>query len=240
MGLVRLNRYLVLCGISSRRKADRLIEEGRILVNGKPAKLGQRINPEVDTVTLDGKVLRPQRFVYLKYYKPRFLLTSVGDPRGRPNLSEVLSEVRSKLGVRVFPVGRLDFDAEGLLILTNDGILANRIAHPRYTLLKEYIVWLDEDLRERDLRVLKRGLILEGKLVEVHKLRKLGPRKYLISIHVGMYHVVKRLFGQLGRRVVRLLRSAVGPVKLGNLKPGEWRSIPGRELRELFKVLRYK
>ena len=234
---VRLNKYLSMCGVASRRSADELIVQGRVTVNSRVATLGQKVDPERDEVRVDGRLVKPDRKLYIMYYKPRGVISSLGEERD--NLRELIDEI----GVRLYPAGRLDVDAEGLMILTNDGELANRIAHPRYSLPKEYLVYVDKEVSEKEIADLVAGVDVnvEGKglkKVVPDRVELVAPKRFKLVIHVGYKHVVKKMMESLSLKVVRLIRIAVGPVTLGNLKPGEYRPIPRRKLNELRRMLR--
>ena len=234
---IRLNKYLSMCGVASRRKADELIAQGRVTVNSRLATIGQKVDPERDEVRVDGELVKPDRKLYIVYYKPRGMMSSLGEERD--NLRDLVEEI----GVRLYPAGRLDVDAEGLMILTNDGELANRIAHPRYSLPKEYLVYVDKEVSEKEIADLVAGVDInvEGKglrRVVPDRVELVAPKRLKLVIHVGYKHVVKKVMESLSLRVLRLIRTAVGPITLGSLKPGEYRPIPRRKLNELRRMLR--
>jgi 23S rRNA pseudouridine2605 synthase len=238
--LVRLNKYLSMCGVASRRKADQLILEGRVKVNGLVVKeLGWKIDPEKDTVEVDGKVVKPQRFVYIAFYKPCCYLTALGKSKdGKRTIEELLKDVP----VRVYPAGRLDYNAEGLLILTNDGELANRIMHPRYKLPKTYQVLVKGKVSQKTLEEMKKGAVLEdgfAKPVSVRLIRYEGKNSLLeIVFTEGRKHIVKRFTAHFGHKVLRLKRTAIGPIKLGKLKPGKWRELSEEEVHMLKRAVK--
>ena len=212
----RLHKILARAGIASRRKAEELIREGRVVVNGGIAVIGQSADPGKDEIVVDGRPIRIERKVYYAFYKPKDVVTTMGEEHGLKTVGR-LPQIR-KIEERVFPVGRLDRDAEGLLILTNDGELANALSHPRHEVTKEYRVVLDRPFRNPEM--LKKGVKVEGKLVEISGVR-CRSKEVVLSIHEGRTHIVKRLFEELGYRVTALRRIRIGPIRLGNLRSGE-------------------
>lgn len=239
---VRINKFLSEAGIASRRKAERLILEGRVKVNGEVIKnLGTRVDPEVDIVEVDGRVIKPQRKRYIMLYKPCCYLTQLGTSRdGRKTIQELIKDIPE----RVFPVGRLDYNAEGLLILTNDGELANRILHPRYKLPKVYLALVGGKVSVNTLKRIKKGAELEdgfAKPDNVRIVRYEGDKTLIeITFHEGRKHLVKRYLAFFGHKVKRLKRIAIGPIKLGKLSPGKWRDLNQGELAQLFKAVGLK
>ena len=237
--LVRLNRYLSMCGVASRRKADELILQGRVKVNGIVVKeLGWKIDPRKDVVEVDSKEVKPPRYRYIALYKPCCYLTALGPSKeGKKTLDELLKDIPE----RVYPAGRLDYNAEGLLILTNDGELANRIMHPRYKLPKTYLVWVRGKVSGQVLEAMRKGAELEDGFAKPDSVRlvKAQRDKSLLEIvfHEGRKHIVKRFTAKFGHKVLRLKRTAIGPIKLGKLKPGQWRDLTKEELRALKKAL---
>jgi len=239
--LIRLNRYLSLSGVASRRKADKLILEGRVKVNGITVKeLGWRIDPEKDYVEVDSKPVKPQRFRYIALYKPPLYLTALGTSKdGKRTIQELIKDIPQRL----YPAGRLDYNAEGLLILTNDGELANRIMHPRYKLPKTYQVLVRGKVDSKSLEAMKKGANLEdgfAKPVSARIIRYEGENTLLELVFTeGRKHIVKRFTAHFGHKTLRLKRTAIGPIKLGKLKPGEWRDLSQEELIALKKALKY-
>lgn len=214
----RVHKILARAGVASRRKAEEMIREGRVRINGELAVIGQSADPARDEITLDGRPVRIERKVYYAFYKPRGVVTTMGEEHGQKTVAR-LPQIR-ELKERVFPVGRLDKDAEGLLILTNDGDLANALSHPRHEIRKEYRVSLDRPFRS--LHELQKGVEIDRRRVEVSDIRS-EAGDVVLSIHEGRKHIVKRLFEELGYRVTALKRTRVGPIRLGRLKPGELR-----------------
>ena len=232
---IRLNRFLSMCGIASRRKAEELIKNNRVSVNSiiirDPA---YKVDPEKDTVKIDGKEIKPERNRYIILNKPPLYLTTLGeDKKGRKTIKELIKDVKE----RVYPVGRLDYNTEGLLILTNDGELANRILHPRYKLCKVYIAEVRGIIGKNKLKKIKEGTALEdgfAKPDDVDVLRyKKGNTIIRIVFHEGRKHLVKRYMAKFGNPVLKLKRIAIGPIRLGNLKRGEYRDLTDRELTDL-------
>ncbi len=233
---MRLAKFLARAGVTSRRKAEDLIRAGRVRVNGQVVtELGFKVDPERDRVEVDQRRVRLPSRVYYRFYKPRGYLTSLKDPHGRPTIATFLKA----LPAGVFPVGRLDRDSEGLLLLTNDGDLAQRLLHPRYQLLRVYRVWLSKPPREDLLRRFqKEGLEIEGRRVYPEEIKFWGRRGrewvYQVKLREGRKREVRRIFAAAGSRVKRLVRIQFGPLRLGDLKPGEIRPLKPKELEELF------
>ena len=236
MAAVRLQKLLADAGVASRRAAERLIAAGRVAVNGRTAReLGERADPERDRVTVDGRELpRPEPKRYVLLHKPPGYLTTREDPRGRARVFDLLPD----LGVRLHAVGRLDGDAEGLLLLTNDGALTHRLTHPRHGVPRIYHVLVEGRADARALAALRRGVLLENgpaRAVGAARLRGAGPESAWLALTLseGRHREVKRLCRAVGLRVRRLVRVAFGPLRLGRLGPGRWRELTGGEVDAL-------
>lgn len=230
----RLNKYLARSGISSRRAADALIASGVVLVNGRrPPPEGMLIEPGDDRVEVRGEVVVPSAtHSYIALNKPEGYITTASDPGSRPTINELLTATR-----RVFPVGRLDMDSRGLLLLTDDGELANRLAHPRYHVAKEYLALVDGVPGENDLRRLRDGIQLEdGRTapaeVEVTGAVR-GRTQVRLTIREGRNRQVRRMLEAVGHPVRDLQRTAFGPLRLGRLKEGDWRRLRLPEVEAL-------
>jgi len=235
---VRLQKLIAGAGLASRRKSETLIASGRVMVNGKVVtELGTKVDPGRDHVKVDGKHLsRAQPFVYLMLNKPRHVMSTLDDPGGRTTVKDYLRGV----SVRVFPVGRLDFDSEGLMLLTNNGDLAQALLHPRYHVPKTYLIKVKGVLSDEEIKKLEQGVRLEDGMTSpatVKKIRKVEANSWLeITIREGRKHQVKRMLEAVGHPVIKLLRVRMGPLSLGSLEPGEFRFLTDREansLREL-------
>jgi 23S rRNA pseudouridine2605 synthase len=231
MGAIRLQKWMARCGVGSRRACEQLIRQGRVQVNGEPAQLGMCIDPERDRVTLNGKPLKPPPApLYLMLHKPSGYVTTCKDPHAPHTVMELLKGLRTP----IFPVGRLDADAEGLLLLTNDGELANRLLHPRYKVAKTYRVWVQGVPNGKALRELREGVRLEeGKTApaEVRLLKWQRHQSLLeITLYEGRKRQVKRMCAAVGHPVMRLVRVAFGPLCLpDDLPPGKWRELTASE-----------
>ncbi len=236
---MRLSRFLARAGVTSRRKAEELIRAGRVRVNGRViTDLAFRVDPEGDRVEVDGKEVNLPERVYYLFYKPRGYLTALSDPHGRPTIAEFLKG----LSPGVFPVGRLDRDSEGLLLLTNDGELAQKLLHPRYEIPRVYRVWLFRPPREDLLlRILREGLEIEGRRVFPEEIRLIKRSRrecvYEVRLHEGRKREVRKIFAAAGSRVKRLVRIQFGPLRLSDLRPGEIRPLSPEERRALFALL---
>jgi 23S rRNA pseudouridine2605 synthase len=235
---VRLQKLIAGTGLASRRKAEALISAGRVTVNGKVVtELGTKVEPGRDHVKVDGKHLSAaQPFVYLMLHKPKNVMSTLDDPGGRTTVKDYLRGV----SVRVFPVGRLDFDSEGLMLLTNNGDLAQGLLHPRYHVPKTYLIKVKGVLADDEIRQLERGVKLEDGMTSpaaVKKIKKAEQNSWLeITIREGRKHQVRRMLETVGHPVIKLVRVKMGPLTLGNLAPGEFRFLTDREanaLREL-------
>ena len=232
---IRLQKILSEAGIASRRKAEELILAGRVRVNGTPAKLGDRADPETDRVTLDGRPLAAEeKKVYLMLHKPRGTITTMSDEMGRKCVAELVRDVPE----RVFPVGRLDRESEGLLLMTNDGEFANAMMHPSSHVPKVYRVTVRPGVTEDQLTALSGGMVIDGRKTAPANVRVLAQeadRTVLeIVLHEGRNRQIRRMCEQLGLEVARLRRTAVGFLKLGMLAPGKWRPLTAEEVRRLF------
>ena len=229
----RLQKLLSRCGVASRRAAERMIAEGRVTVNGAVARLGQTADETRDVVAVDGIPVRTEPpKLYIMLNKPRGYVTTLRDEKGRNTVAELVAGC----GQRVYPVGRLDMDSEGLLLLTNDGALANRLMHPSHEVDKTYLVWTagaPPDAAQR----LSRPMELDGVQLKPARVRELKrtPRQtvFEMTIHEGRNRQIRRMCELCGMRVIRLRRIAEGPVRLGSLEPGKWRHLTRQELQLL-------
>ena len=225
----RLQKILSARGVASRRRGEELIRGGRVSVNGIPASLGDCADPELDEILLDGKPLpRQQEYVYIMLNKPRGYVTTLSDEKGRPNAASLVADC----GVRVYPVGRLDMDSEGLLLFTNDGDFANRMMHPRGEIEKTYEVWVTGYAPGAELR-LERPITLDGYTIRkpgVRLVKVQGERaRFLVTIHEGRNRQVRRMCEAAGMQVSRLRRIREGKLCLGNLETGKWRYLTKEE-----------
>jgi 23S rRNA pseudouridine2605 synthase len=224
---VRLNAYLARAGIASRRGADDLIKAGRVLVNGEPGQLNTFVESR-DEVTVDGAPVSLQRLTYLLLHKPAGVVTTARDPQGRPTVVELVPDEP-----RVVPVGRLDVDTTGALLLTNDGPLAHQLAHPRYEIEKVYEAEIGGRPGEDILRSLREGVELDDGITAPAKVRRVGPHTIELAIHEGRNRQVKRMFEAVGHPVRRLHRSVYAGLSLGGLEPGQWRQLEPSEVDRL-------
>jgi 23S rRNA pseudouridine2605 synthase len=224
---VRLNAYLARAGLASRRGADELILAGRVRVNGEPGQLNTFVGA-ADRVELDGREVAPQRLAYVLLHKPAGTVTTARDPHGRPTVVELVPGEP-----RVVPVGRLDVDTTGVLLLTNDGPLAHRLAHPRYGVEKTYVADVEGDPDETALRRLRDGVELEDGPTAPARARRLGPGRVEIVLHEGRKHQVKRMCEAVGHPVIRLHRSQYAGIGVDDLAPGRWRELTAAEVAAL-------
>ncbi len=233
----RLNKFLAEAGLASRRKVEKWIIAGRVKINGQLVKdPGFKVSTE-DKVEVDGRIITPEPKVYFLFYKPVGYLTTLFDPHGRPTIKPFLKEIP----YRVFPVGRLDFNTEGLLLLTNDGELANRLSHPRYGIIRTYHATVKGHPKDTKLRrLLQEGIEVEGKHVWPKAIKILGHTSqdstFEIVIKEGRKREVRKIFAAIGHRVIKLKRVKFGPLSLSNLKLGEIRPLSQKELRLLKKT----
>jgi 23S rRNA pseudouridine2605 synthase len=224
---MRLNAYLARAGVASRRGADELIKAGRVTVNGRPGQLNTFVEGG-DVVELDGSPLSPQRLAYVLLHKPAGVVTTARDPHGRPT---VVGLVRHQ--ARVVPVGRLDADTTGALLLTNDGELAHRLAHPRYEVEKVYVAEVEGRPSRDAIRRLAQGIELEDGRTAPAAARLLGPTTVELELHEGRKHQVKRMLDAVGHPVTRLHRSRYAGLEVESLRPGEWRELESAEIERL-------
>jgi pseudouridine synthase len=240
MTIERVQRALARAGFGSRRACEELIVAGRVEVNGRPVALGDRVDPARDEVRVDGHRIGVNPGLrYLALHKPRGVTTTLRDPHAERDLGRLLPE-----GPRVFPVGRLDRDTEGLLILTNDGDLAHRLAHPRHGVEKEYLAEVDGVPTERRLGRLRRGVELEDGVARAASARAVagarsgqgGRAAVRLVLTEGRKREVRRMLDAVGLPVRRLVRTRVGPVRLGRLRAGELRELEPAEVRDLYRV----
>ena len=232
----RLQKILSGRGICSRRKAEEYINDGRVCVNGSVAKLGDSADPDVDEITLDGRPLpSANEYVYIMLNKPRGFVTTLSDEKGRKNAAQLVADC----GTRVYPVGRLDMDSEGLLLFTNDGDFANLLMHPKREVNKTYHVVVT-DYSPENLEKLAQPVTLDGYTIrkpDVKLLKMLAERKALLSvtIHEGRNRQVRRMCDLAGMHVTRLIRISEGALQLGNLQLGKWRHLTAAEVEQLKK-----
>lgn len=231
---IRLQKFLSQAGVASRRSSEELIVGGRVSINGRVAtELGVRVQPS-DDVRVDGKRIRPAASQWYALHKPRGYMSTRSDPQGRQTLYDLVPPPMRRL----FYVGRLDFDSEGLVLLTNDGDTAHRLLHPRYGVDREYDVELDEQIDDAALEQLRLGVQLDDGRARARTVRRKGGRRVVLTLQEGRKREVRRMFAELGYRVIRLRRVRYGPIRLGDLPMGEWRALDTRELDALRRVKR--
>jgi 23S rRNA pseudouridine2605 synthase len=224
---MRLNAYLARAGVASRRAADDLIKAGRVKVNGEPGQLNTFVS-RGDRVEVDGEPVAAQRLTYVLLHKPARTVTTASDPQGRPTVVELVD-----LPERVVPVGRLDVDTTGALLLTNDGPLAHRLAHPRYGVEKVYEVDVEGRPDDEALRALAEGVELDDGVTAPARVRRLAPSRIELTLHEGRNRQVKRMCEAVGHPVRRLHRSRYAGLSLEGLEPGRWRKLEPSEVKRL-------
>lgn len=231
---VRLHKYLADNGVASRRKCEEMIANGLVTVNGKKAVVGDKIDPKHDRVSVQGrKIAAQQTLRYIMLHKPRGYITTMQDEQGRRCVAELVQDV----GVRLYPVGRLDRESEGLLLLTNDGAFSNAMTHPTRHVPKYYRVTIRPGITDEQLAAFNGGIELDGRKTAPADIRVLekqeGRTVVEVTLHEGRNRQIRRMFEALGIEVARLKRTAVGSVKLGMLPQGKWRDLTSDEVRKL-------
>ncbi len=232
---MRLQKYMALCGVASRRKAEQMILDGCVTVNGNTVyEMGFQVDESADIVTVMGKEIHPETEKhYIAYYKPIGEISSVSDPEGRATVMDKFRDYP----VRLFPIGRLDYDSEGLLLLTNDGELMNNLLHPSHEVRKVYLAKVSNLVNENEIRRLQSGVMVDGKLTSPAKVVFLRKEAFasvlLITIHEGRNRQVRKMFEAVGHQVVSLKRVEFGPISLGKLPLGQWRKLTDSEIEKL-------
>ena len=233
--MMRLQKYLAMCGVASRRTAEKMIAEGRVKVNGKTVtEMGVQVDESADRVEADGKTVHMEAEKhYIAYYKPVGEVTTASDPEGRETVMDKFRDYP----VRLFPVGRLDYDSEGLLLLTNDGEMMNKLLHPSREVPKSYLCMVSNHVTEEELRRLRQGVMMDGRLTSPAEVRLIRYETFdsvvLVTIHEGRNRQVRRMIAAVGHQVVQLRRVRFGPVDLGSLQRGEWRYLTEEETEKL-------
>lgn len=231
---VRLQKMMAECGVASRRKAEEYIAAGRVKVNNVPAKIGDKVDPKKDKVTLDGKPIAVQsKNVYVMLHKPRGFITTMQDEMGRKCVAELVHDIPE----RVYPVGRLDRDSEGMLFMTNDGAFANAMTHPSMHVPKVYRVTIRPGITEEKLTQMAVGVEIDGRKTAPARVTVVSdePGRVVLEIvlHEGRNRQIRNMCEKLGLEVARLKRVAIGPVRLGMLQPGKWRNLTPEEIKRL-------
>ena len=231
---IRLQKYLSQCAVASRRKAEELILAGKVKVNGKPAELGDKINPKKDVVTVSGKkIISSKKHYYIMLHKPRGFVTTMEDELGRKCVAQLVKDV----GARVYPVGRLDRDSEGMLIMTNDGDFANHMTHPSKHIPKTYRVTVRPDVKEEQLVKFQTGMEIDGRMTAPAEARIIEKQENRVVLEVILYEgrnrQIRKMCEALGLEVARLKRTSIGSVKLGMLPQGKWRELTEDEVHKL-------
>ncbi len=237
--MIRLQKYLADAGVASRRASEELITAGRVNVNGEKSQLGMSVEPGKDVVLLDGKPVEQKEAIYtIVLYKPKGVVSTSEDPQGRNTVQEYVKDIPARL----YNVGRLDINTEGLLLMTNDGELAYRMTHPKFSVEKTYYAICDGRLTASEIASLVSGVQLEDGMTAPARVERVRPTKtgdttFLITIHEGRNRQIRRMLEAVGHRTLRLKRERFGPIVLGDLKPGETRQLSQNELNALREAL---
>ena len=229
MAKERLQKLISSAGICSRRKAEELIRQGKVVVNQKIARLGDKAELEKDLVVVEGKPLIIERKRYFIFYKPKGYTTTLEDPYERKIITNII-----RIKERVYPVGRLDKDSEGLLLLTNDGEFANRVMHPKYEICKTYYIRVSKPMKKEHLKEIERGLKIEGKKTNPAKIRQLSLKEFELAIHEGRNRIIRKMLEKLGYAVEKLVRIAIGKLSLDRLEPKQYRELNKKEISMVF------
>ena len=238
---MRLNKFLSNSGVASRRKCDLLIKEGKVYVNGKlVTELGTIINEKKDKVTVDGeRITLPSSFVYIKLNKPKGYACTAHDEKGRKTIYDLIDTDE-----RLFSIGRLDYDTEGLIILTNDGDFANKVSHPKFSIEKEYRVTIEGDIKESELAVMRKGVVIDGERLPSARVNFLssenGFTKLSVVIDEGQNRQIRRMFEAIGKSIRLLKRVRIGSVTLGRLRRGDYKDLTEGELNSLVGAKSWK
>ena len=233
--MIRLQKYLAQCGVASRRASEKMILSGRVTVNGVPVtEMGVQIDENLDKVAVDEKVVHPEEQKhYLAYNKPIGEISTASDPEGRATIMDRFKDYP----VRIFPVGRLDYDSEGLILLTNDGEMMNHVLHPSREVKKTYLTKVSNHVTPEEIAQLRKGVMIDGKMTSPASVRLIREETFdtvlLISIHEGRNRQVRKMVDAVGHQVVSLKRVEFGPVLLGDLPSGMWRKLTEEEIQKL-------
>lgn len=241
MESVRISKYFTDCGIMSRRAAEKQIQDGKVFVNGAPATLGQKVDPDTDIVEYNGRqiCLPTDEKICIMLNKPRGIVTTASDEKGRTDVTELCRDVKDSDGrsVRLYPVGRLDMDSDGLLLLTNDGELANKLTHPRHSIPKIYHVTVTGVLNNTEVSRLGAPIIIDGREtspVTVKKLSQNGENTCVqFELYEGRNRQIRRMCEACGVKIQKLSRVAIGNLSIGDLPVGKWRKLTGKEIKYL-------
>lgn len=231
---MRINKFLSNSGLASRRKCDQLIEEGKVFVNGKQVtELGSQINEKKDKVTVEGKTITlPSSFVYIKLNKPKGYACTAQDEKGRKTIYDLIDSEE-----RLFSIGRLDYDTEGLILLTNDGDFANKVAHPKFNIDKEYRVTVEGEIKESEMAVMRKGVVVDGQRMPSAIVNFIsyenGYTKLSVIIDEGQNRQIRRMFEAIGKTIKLLKRVRIGQVRLGGLRRGDYKDLTEVELNSL-------
>lgn len=226
---IKIAKYLSECGIASRRKAENLVKQGLVFVNGKIMNdVAKRIDPERDKVKFGGKTVKPAECVYYLLHKPLGYTSTTADSHAEKLVTALVPKDPA-----VWPVGRLDKNTTGLIILTNDGNLTQKLTHPKYEIEKEYLITTDKPLNESEIKKISGGLLLEDGFIKPDKFEEIRPGNYGIILHSGKKRIVRRIIEKTGKRVAELKRVRMDFLTLGGLKPGKWRRLAANEVKAL-------
>lgn len=233
-GIMRLQKYLAQCGVASRRKSEELIESGKVKINGKVAQIGDKVNPKKDDITVSGKkIVKTKKYTYIMLHKPRGFITTMSDEMDRKCVAMLVKDV----GARVYPVGRLDRESEGLLLMTNDGEFANAMTHPTKHVPKTYRVTVRPSISEEQITKLSTGIVIDDRMTAPAEVRVVKREENRVVIEIILYEgrnrQIRKMCDALGLEVARLKRISVGSVKLGMLPQGKWRELSEEEVHKL-------
>lgn len=230
-GIMRLQKYLAQCGVASRRKSEELIESGKVKINGRVAQIGDKVNPKKDDITVSGKkIVKSKKYTYIMLHKPRGFITTMSDEMDRKCVAMLVKDV----GARVYPVGRLDRESEGLLLMTNDGEFANAMTHPTKHVPKTYRVTVRPSISEEQITKLSTGIDIDGRKTAPAEVRVVKREENRVVIEIILYEgrnrQIRKMCEQVNLKITRLKRVAVGELTIGMLKPGQWKYMNYNEI----------